>query len=430
MEATRARQHHLENDDLSKELFKYSLAGFAFSVLVLSLVLYIFNIELLRALSLVFLWAATLPTLVNSKLPPYLAKIASYNSVAFFSLAAALSPTPFFITCSSIGAAYNLYIRANWPKAIYIYALSVLSFLLFANLTLSWLNLGRFELYVVLNILAVVAFLAVGVMFHKLQHQLSTMRREASEADRRLEENVLLIRSICHDIASPLFAITSSTHILNSEEELSKKEKVKFFNIIDNSLENMTLYIHRVREFILAKGCSDKNEVSNIYDVLSGIKEDYASKAKKKQIAIDLNNVSKNINIKGESKILKKAVFGNIIDNAIKYSHPGTTISISTNTRSEFSGSSFRDVDIDISDEGVGIRKSFIDGLFEAHSKTTSKGTQGENGSGYGLAISEKTAKLMGMSLVLQSTNADKTKGPTGTTFRVTSKIESELKPQ
>jgi signal transduction histidine kinase len=89
-------------------------------------------------------------------------------------------------------------------------------------------------------------------------------------------------------------------------------------------------------------------------------------------------------------------VLNNLISNAIKYSHPQTTVQIRA-TRKQ------NDVLISVTDSGQGIPKSEFDKLFKAFSKTSVKSTDGENSTGLGLLICRQIVEAHSGKIWLES---------------------------
>jgi two-component system, OmpR family, sensor kinase len=82
-------------------------------------------------------------------------------------------------------------------------------------------------------------------------------------------------------------------------------------------------------------------------------------------------------------------VVQNLVDNAVKYSHPGTTVTVDA-----------REVDDDlvltVTDEGQGIPAEELDGLFQPFSTTSVRSTGGERSTGLGLAIVRRLVEAHG----------------------------------
>jgi len=86
----------------------------------------------------------------------------------------------------------------------------------------------------------------------------------------------------------------------------------------------------------------------------------------------------------------------NLAQNAIKFTPPGGSVSISYS----LSGGT---ASLEVSDTGMGIAPELLGRLFDAGTKVTTPGTDGEKGSGFGLVLCAEFARRMGGSLTAES---------------------------
>jgi signal transduction histidine kinase len=84
-------------------------------------------------------------------------------------------------------------------------------------------------------------------------------------------------------------------------------------------------------------------------------------------------------------------VLNNLIGNAVKFSHRGTTVRVSVTA-----GENGEGVKIAVADQGQGIPPDDLRKLFLPFSKTSVKGTEGESSTGLGLAISKRIVEAHG----------------------------------
>lgn len=73
-------------------------------------------------------------------------------------------------------------------------------------------------------------------------------------------------------------------------------------------------------------------------------------------------------------------ILRNLLNNAIKYSHPGGVVTIRGTKR-------VHDAEFSVEDQGTGMKSSTLDTLFKEGQDLSIPGTQGEKGSGLGLAL-------------------------------------------
>ncbi len=98
----------------------------------------------------------------------------------------------------------------------------------------------------------------------------------------------------------------------------------------------------------------------------------------KKKITLS-STVKNNIYVYADINLLN-TVLRNLISNAIKFTHPNGTICINAIENDN-------EIEISVVDNGIGIKKDIIPILFNIDSKITTQGTEGETGTGFGLAL-------------------------------------------
>jgi signal transduction histidine kinase len=73
-------------------------------------------------------------------------------------------------------------------------------------------------------------------------------------------------------------------------------------------------------------------------------------------------------------------VLNNLLSNAFKFSHPGTTVAVRARTIDEA-------LEVTVEDQGLGIRPEEISGIFCRFRRTSTRSTGGEKSTGLGLSI-------------------------------------------
>jgi two-component system phosphate regulon sensor histidine kinase PhoR len=115
--------------------------------------------------------------------------------------------------------------------------------------------------------------------------------------------------------------------------------------------------------------------------------------------------------VMGDPVRLRQVVV-NLIDNAIKYTPPGGTISVS-------SGIAHEKAMLEVTDSGMGIPQEAIPHLFERFYRVDGARSRQLGGTGLGLAIVKSICTAFGGSVTVQSVLE------AGTTFRVELTLES-----
>jgi len=90
------------------------------------------------------------------------------------------------------------------------------------------------------------------------------------------------------------------------------------------------------------------------------------------------------------------AVLRNLVSNAVKFTLPEGTITITASRRSDF-------VEIEVTDTGVGMPPDKISDLFKLDQRMSTSGTAGERGSGFGLFLCRDLLERLGTELTVSS---------------------------
>ncbi len=117
-----------------------------------------------------------------------------------------------------------------------------------------------------------------------------------------------------------------------------------------------------------------------------------------------------------------KQILINILSNAIKFTDPGGSISLSVECTAQYEGqSNFKFI---IKDNGVGMSKEYLPKIFEPFSQEDDTNTSRYGGSGLGLAITKNIVEMMNGTI-----SADSEKG-VGSKFTVTLPLKISDRPE
>ena len=167
-----------------------------------------------------------------------------------------------------------------------------------------------------------------------------------------------LLRSISHDLRTPLTAISGNAGILlSSEEKLSvEKKKELYTDIYDDSIWLINLVENLLSVTKLEDGTLHlKMTTELVEDVVSEALRHVKHYQKKHKIVV--NNNDELLMCKMDAKLIMQVIV-NIIDNAFKYTFDESTITITT---SRVNNNAL----IEISDNGLGISDSDKVHIFE-----------------------------------------------------------------
>ena len=217
-----------------------------------------------------------------------------------------------------------------------------------------------------------------------LEEQLQKKNEELNMANEKLslvnKEKDRFIGIASHDLQNPLVAINLlSTLLLRDEINDPHKLREIYGGILQASVQMNDLIKNYLNVNRMETGSVILNLIPiDITKLTNQIIARYVEIARRKQITIYFSP-NKNFVLNTDGQCYSQ-IFENIISNAIKYTPRGKNIFVKIYSKGDF-------LNIQIEDEGVGIKKSEIPMLYDKFQKLSSKPTDGEPSTGLGLNI-------------------------------------------
>jgi len=228
-------------------------------------------------------------------------------------------------------------------------------------------------------------------------------RREAEVANRLRDE---FMATVSHELRTPLNSILGWARLMKDGSLDNAQFEKALSTIIKNSESQNRLIedLLDVARVISGKLPLELMELS-LPDVLLQAVETVRPAAEAKNIEFDIANTGPAITIRGDLNRLVQ-VFTNLFGNAVKFSQPGTYVSIA----SEIVGANAL---VRITDRGKGISPEFLPKVFERFRQDTSS-MSNNGGLGLGLAIVRNLVEMHGGSVAAESEGEGR-----GSTFTV-----------
>ncbi len=197
---------------------------------------------------------------------------------------------------------------------------------------------------------------------------------------------------VAHDLKSPITGILMSANSLkNAYMNMSQEKVIDKLSKIENTSKRIIGIVTNLLDInnIESGNLVLDNRQLNISSVLDKVISDLMPLASKKNISIDTDFTDdfNEIQITGDGDSVYQ-VLENLISNAIKYSYPDSKVLISLYKTDG-------KINIEIKDEGQGIKPEEIPKLFGKFSKLSSRPTAGESSNGLGLWIVKRLTELM-----------------------------------
>jgi signal transduction histidine kinase len=239
------------------------------------------------------------------------------------------------------------------------------------------------------------------------------------ELSRQKRHTDALLRTILHDLSSPLMACQLAIDSISQTDAPEKKGRL--LRVINDRIENLIQSLSKIRDITAATdgktGLQLKTE--NVMALCQKSIEICKSKAESKHISFKLTGAIPAPTAYLDATLFTHVILVNLLSNAIKFSTPGGQIDISVKAV----GSS---VTLTIQDYGVGMPRNILENVFDMHLATSRSGTSGELGSGYGLFIVKRWIEELHGKLHIASREHNDASGPAGTTVEIT--LSQELR--
>lgn len=203
------------------------------------------------------------------------------------------------------------------------------------------------------------------------------------------------VSTVSHDLRSPLTLMGGYATMLSMVGDMNDEQK-GFTRKILSSVDQMSNLVENLLDLgRIEAGTAIEPELLDLGQVIKEVVNSYSPQAKNKRIDIEVEIQETLQPIEADPTLLQQAM-GNLVDNAIKFTDGGGTVTISVLQTTEKTY-------IQIDDTGIGIAPADQARLFEKFFRAHKQTTEDEKGSGLGLAIVKSIIEQHGGRVVVES---------------------------
>lgn len=212
------------------------------------------------------------------------------------------------------------------------------------------------------------------------------------------EERNEFISVVSHELRTPI-AVTEGM-IGNAEFLLDKSSDINQIKSMLKSAHEQVLFLAQMINDLSTLSRAERGklqadrETINITDLLNDLQKNYEQSALAKGLKL-FTETAPDLEVLYSSKLYVREVLQNFITNAIKYTETGH---VSVSARPYQDGVEFR-----VSDSGIGIGKADREKVFEKFFRADNSKTREQSGTGLGLYVTMKLAKILGADISLES---------------------------
>ncbi len=231
----------------------------------------------------------------------------------------------------------------------------------------------------------------------KFNDEIAKLRDNFNAMVKRLNSGVARLKrandTIAHELKTPIAIMQGEIELALTQDRTSSYYKERFLKL-QKQLQSLELLVKTL--LILSRYSKDEIkeqlELCDFNTVLLAILEELEPFAAQKSIELDVVEFTKASKL--SNRELLNCIMKNIIENAIKYSHQNSKVSISLSQKED-------KIYFRVKDNGIGIAKEDLNNITERFFKVA----HNDNSSfGLGLSIVKEATKLLDAKLTVQST--------------------------
>lgn len=205
------------------------------------------------------------------------------------------------------------------------------------------------------------------------------------------------VANVSHDFRSPLTSIKGYVEAM-ADGTIPPEMQKKYLGIIlfeTERLTDLTQDLLTLNEFD-SKNLLLNKENFDIHEMIKNVAASFEGTCTQKKISIELLFASKQMEVFADKRKIQQVLY-NLLDNAIKFSDPESTVTIETTERGD-------KVSISVKDYGIGIPRSALGKIWERFYKTDLSRGKDKKGTGLGLAIVKEAIQAHGENISVVST--------------------------
>lgn len=274
---------------------------------------------------------------------------------------------------------------------------------------------NQFKGYLTLGfgVLVIIA-ISIIVFVNKNNKKIHSLNKQLEEKNRLVEQNAenlkqsneqlvklnkekdVLFSVVSHDIRNPIMAFLGYSSLIEDDLEVLEKSEIKsLLRKMNNAAVNLNNLVENVLNWSLLnlEKLSIQHDYFDINKEIKKVNYMLAGIAEVKDINIEIPP-EEHVQVFADRNVTN-LILRNIVTNAIKFSHPGSRISIHTELVNSHAA-------VHVDDSGIGIADEILEEIRKGYVKSTS-GTGNEKGTGFGLSLCFDLAKKQGGNIEINS---------------------------
>ena len=233
----------------------------------------------------------------------------------------------------------------------------------------------------------------------KTGRDMQVIEKEKQRAVVAGEAKAQFLAHMSHEIRTPINTVIGMNEMILRE---SNEEKIlEYAKNIRNSSRLLLGLVNDVLDFSkIEAGRMDITEARySLSELIKSIVQEFRFKAESENLSVQLDIQETLPECLSGDEIRVRQIIMNLLSNAVKYTMSGT---ITFTVHGVCTGDTF-ELQISVTDTGIGIRSEDIDRLFDSFQRLDEWKNRHIQGSGLGLSITKQLLDLMGGTITVQS---------------------------
>ncbi len=232
---------------------------------------------------------------------------------------------------------------------------------------------------------------------------------QASELQQLDKMKSRFFANISHDLRTPITLISGPAELLSEEDAVRQDNKLsKAIHSIAQNGKKLLRLVDEIMDLARLESNTIKlhEEAIPVIEFAQAIFDSYLPEAQRKKLNLEFEHqLNKDFELLIDPNRLEK-VLNNLLSNALKFTAPGDSITLSIFEQKE-------QIIFEIADTGRGIPEEDLPHIFDRYFQSKNENLVQTSGSGIGLSLCQEFAKLMEGQLTVESTYGE------GSTFRL-----------
>jgi two-component system sensor histidine kinase/response regulator len=219
------------------------------------------------------------------------------------------------------------------------------------------------------------------------------LKRTRDELKRIITQKNELMSAVAHDLKNPISSMRFSAYMLRDEGLKAPDPRAELVDTILDSCDGLLKFIQDRLERSAAEAKLGELQIESIdlgEVITQVVRLNLASAHAKQQRIICTGKLDALPEVRADFHALGQ-VLGNLVSNAVKFSPPGTTVTIDA----EIDPAAAERLRVTVRDEGPGLTVEDAKDLFKPYRRLSARPTGGESSTGLGLSIARDMTQGM-----------------------------------